>query len=96
MTPRDEAIDLAEKAVAAASVLQHDLHPSYGTTATWHGGVGGAMITAGCSIIDTPPKHEKAVLAVEHFWRQALQSFDDEARERIGAYREALMRGEDI
>lgn len=56
-----------ETAFAAALKLSIvDAHPIYGSTATWHGGVGGQMLTQGCSFSDTPPTEE---------WVTLLQDF---------------------
>jgi hypothetical protein len=51
----------AETRLAAALLLMlHDAHPTYGSTAGWHGGIGGQAITTGCNVIDPPPGGEWA------------------------------------
>jgi hypothetical protein len=96
-TPRARMTDPeALKAIATAITIAYDLHPVYGSTATWHGGIGGAAMTQGCSVIDTPPAHEKALEATELYWRQVLQTLDAADVQVVTDLRAALMRGEDI
>lgn len=58
-------VEAYERLLSAAMALQYQLHPMYGSTATWHGGIGGASITAGCSLNDTPPWHNGLKEAAE-------------------------------
>lgn len=46
---------LTQRVAAAFALVNYDAHPAYGNTAGWRGGIGGATITHGCSIIDPPP-----------------------------------------
>ena len=46
---------LGDRLAATVSLLLHDAHPVYGSTATWRGGVGGQALTPVCYIIDGPP-----------------------------------------
>lgn len=43
---------------AALNLVLNDAHVMYGSTATWHGGIGGAAMTMGCAFIDPSPKQE--------------------------------------
>jgi hypothetical protein len=47
--------EVADRLAATVLLLAHDAHPTYGNTAGWRGGIGGAAMTTGCSIIDPPP-----------------------------------------
>lgn len=40
----------AERLAAALALVLYDAHPTYGSTALWHGGIGGQAITTHCSI----------------------------------------------
>lgn len=44
----------ADALAAALHVAIYDMHPAYGSTAGWRGGIGGSAITQGCSFNDTP------------------------------------------
>lgn len=46
---------LAERVAAAFALINYDAHPVYANTSGWRGGIGGAAITRGCSLIDPPP-----------------------------------------
>lgn len=46
---------LSRRLAAALALALHDGHPTYGSTARWHGGIGGQALTTGCSFIDPPP-----------------------------------------
>ncbi len=48
----------AEQLAAALAFALYDAHPAYGSTAGWRGGMGGQMVTQGCSFNDPPPKHQ--------------------------------------
>ena len=54
-----------EELAAALYAALTLMHPVYGSTATWRGGIGGAAMTQGCSFIDPPPHHQKAQEALE-------------------------------
>lgn len=43
---------------AALNLVLNDAHVMYSSTATWHGGMGGAAMTMGCAFIDPSPKQE--------------------------------------
>lgn len=45
----------AERLAAGLALVIYDAHPTYGSTALWHGGIGGAAITSHCSIVHGPP-----------------------------------------
>lgn len=47
----------ADALAAALRVALFDAHPAYASTAGWRGGIGGQMITRGCSFNDPPPEH---------------------------------------
>ena len=51
---------LGDRLAATVSLLLYDAHPVYGSTATWHGGIGGQALTPVCCIIDGPPGSEWA------------------------------------
>lgn len=52
-TPEPAAEDV--RLAAGLFLMLYDAHPVYGNTAGWRGGIGGAAITHGCSLIDPPP-----------------------------------------
>lgn len=76
-----------ERLVAALALALLDAHPSYASTAGWHGGVGGQAITRGCSLIDPPPADEwiEGVLEdVLRSWLRDNPTFDlDAAKKRL-------------
>jgi len=41
----------AERLAAALALVLYDAHPTFGTTAKWRGGIGGAAITSHCALI---------------------------------------------
>jgi hypothetical protein len=45
----------ASRLAASLALTLYDAHPVYGSTALWHGGVGGQAITAHCAIINGGP-----------------------------------------
>lgn len=47
-----------KRLAAALNTVLNDAHVMYGSTATWHGGMGGAAMTMGCAFIDPSPKQE--------------------------------------
>lgn len=48
---------------AALNIVLFDAHIIYGSTATWHGGMGGAAMTMGCAFVDPSPKQQWMELA---------------------------------
>lgn len=48
---------------AALNIALNEAHVMYGSTATWHGGMGGAAMTLGCAFIDPSPRQEWMDLA---------------------------------
>lgn len=48
---------------AALNIALNEAHVMYGSTATWHGGIGGAMMTLGCAFKDPSPRQEWMNLA---------------------------------
>ena len=46
---------LAERLAASLALVLYDAHPVYGSTALWHGGIGGQAITAHCAIVHGGP-----------------------------------------
>lgn len=46
---------LAERLAASLALVLYDAHPIYGSTALWHGGIGGQAMTAHCAIIHGGP-----------------------------------------
>lgn len=53
-----DVLRIADEMAAAIDLLAHDAHPTYANTAGWRGGIGGSMLTTGCSVIDPPPGAE--------------------------------------
>lgn len=49
----------ADTLAAALRIAMYDAHPTYGSTATWHDGIGGQTVTTGCAFTDPPPHHTK-------------------------------------
>lgn len=49
----------AERLAAALDLVLHDAHPIYGSTALWHGGIGGQALTSHCAIINGAPPGEE-------------------------------------
>lgn len=70
---RQSLLDLADEVdamqanqyrlAAALNIVLFDAHVIYGSTATWHGGMGGAAMTMGCAFIDPSPKQQWMELA---------------------------------
>lgn len=59
-----EAIQANQYRMAAAlNIALNEAHVMYGSTATWHGGIGGAMMTLGCAFKDPSPRQEWMNLA---------------------------------
>lgn len=48
---------------AALNIALNEAHVMYGSTATWHGGMGGAAMTLGCAFTDPSPRQEWMHLA---------------------------------
>jgi len=84
---RDVALRHNANGLAAAlHMALYDAHPAYGSTAGWRGGVGGQMVTPGCSMIDPPPDHAFLADALSGpltDFRRIYGSDDGQARERI-------------
>lgn len=74
----------AERLATALALVLYDAHPTYGSTALWHGGIGGQALTSHCSIINgTPPgdgwaEHDMPSKPLREFM-QAHPDFDLDA-----------------
>ena len=56
MSEREVELErMCNRLAASVLLLAHDAHPTYANTTGWRGGIGGAAITQGCSIVDMPP-----------------------------------------
>lgn len=59
LADRIEEIQANQYRLAAAlNIVLFDAHVIYGSTATWHGGIGGQAMTMGCAFIDPSPKQQ--------------------------------------
>ena len=55
-TEREEELEsMCDRLAASVILLAYDAHPVYANTTGWRGGIGGAAMTPGCSIINPPP-----------------------------------------
>lgn len=88
---------LSERVGAAFALVHYDAHPVYGNTAGWRGGIGGATITQGCSIIDPPPDADWTQLDVPSGpLREYLSAFPfdlDSVKEAVKAEFTQSVRG---
>lgn len=65
-----------KRLLAALYVSAYAMHPVYPNTAGWRGGIGGSMITQGCSHIDPPHGNEGPKDALDNILRSALRALD--------------------
>ena len=65
-----------KRLLAALYVAHYSMHPFYPNTAGWRGGIGGSMITQGCSHIDPPHGNEGPKFALDEILRDSLRSLD--------------------
>lgn len=84
---------------AALALMLYDAHPTYANTTGWRGGIGGAAMTPGCSIIDPPPNalwtQYDLLSAPLRAYLDASPGFDLEAaKERVKAAALAALRGD--
>lgn len=76
---------ITERDLAAALLAAiHGMHPIYGSTSGWHGGIGGQMSTRGCSFIDPPHGNSEMQDNLRRILREWIednggQGLDDEA-----------------
>jgi hypothetical protein len=70
---------ITEKDLAAAllAAVQH-MHPVYGSTTTWHGGIGGQTMTQGCSFIDPPPDNRDSALHIVRVLNAWMREHDED------------------
>lgn len=76
--------DLSD-AVRRFMIAEMNMHKTYGSTATCHGGIGGSALTQHCShTCNNSPKHEKEqneYRLASHALRDALATHDKDLEE---------------
>lgn len=50
-----ETVAVADEMAAVLDITLRDAHPVFGSTTKWHGGIGGQMMTAHCSLTQGAP-----------------------------------------
>lgn len=88
MANTEEAEELAAALLASVTLM----HPVYGSTSGWVGGIGGQAMTQGCSFIDPPHGDYMLPDRVAEVLREWLRA-NEESAQRVMERAERLVKG---